>query len=105
MSQDLLQVLPLAKHHAWKYIVTLDEAWSYFSNRFDRIWLLHDELPPSFPNQTIASQKLMIPVVWNPEGFHAMQSLPKEIKWTGRYSSDNILSQTAALWDVDSHRK
>jgi hypothetical protein len=30
MSQDLLQVLQLAKSHAWKYIVTLDEAWSYF---------------------------------------------------------------------------
>jgi hypothetical protein len=25
MSQDLLQVLRLAKHHAWKYIVTLNE--------------------------------------------------------------------------------
>jgi hypothetical protein len=24
---------------------------------------------------------------------------------TGRYHSDNILSQIAALWDVDSHRK
>jgi hypothetical protein len=34
-----------------------------FSNHFDRIWLPHDELPPSFPEQTIASQKLMITIV------------------------------------------
>jgi hypothetical protein len=47
MSQDLLQVLRLAKHHAWKYIVTLDEARFYFWNHVDRIWLSHDELPPS----------------------------------------------------------
>jgi hypothetical protein len=57
MSQALLQVLRLAKHHAWKYIVTLSEAWFYFSNHFDQIWLPHDELPPSFPKQTIANQK------------------------------------------------
>jgi hypothetical protein len=63
MSQDLLQVLRLAKHHAWKYIMTLDEACFYFSNHFDRIWLLHDELSPFFPKQTIASQKSMITVV------------------------------------------
>jgi hypothetical protein len=62
-SQDLLQVLRLAKHHAWRYIVTLDEVWFDFSNPFDRIWLPHDELLPSFPKQTIASQKLMITVV------------------------------------------
>jgi hypothetical protein len=27
MSQDFLQVLRSAEHHAWKYIVTLDEVW------------------------------------------------------------------------------
>jgi hypothetical protein len=41
MSQDLLQVLRLAKHHALKYIVMLDEAWFYFSSHFDRTWLPH----------------------------------------------------------------
>jgi hypothetical protein len=55
MSQDLLQVLRLGKQHAGKYIVTLDEAWFYFPNLFNRIWPPHDELPPSFPKQTIAS--------------------------------------------------
>jgi hypothetical protein len=56
MSQRLLQVLRLAKNHACRYIVTLDEVWFYFSNPLDRTWLPHDELPPSFPKQTIASQ-------------------------------------------------
>jgi hypothetical protein len=80
MNQDLLQVLRLALHHAWKYIVPLEGAWFYCSNDFDRPWFPHDELPPSFPKQTGASQKLMITVIWNPYGFHAIQSLPKEIK-------------------------
>jgi hypothetical protein len=33
------------------------------------------------------------------------QSLPKGIKWTNRYYSDDIPSQIAALRDVGSHRK
>jgi hypothetical protein len=99
------QALQLAKHHAWQYIVTLDEAWFYFSNRFDWIWLPHDELPPSFPKQTIASQQLMITIVWNPRGFHVIQFLQKGIKWTSKYHSNTILSRIADLRDAGSHRK
>jgi hypothetical protein len=33
----------LAKHHAEKYIVSMDEGRFYFSNHFDRIWLPPDE--------------------------------------------------------------
>jgi hypothetical protein len=105
MNQDLLEVLRLAKHHACKFIVTLDKAWFYLSNHFGRIWRPHDELPPSFPNQMIANQKLMIAVVWNPHRVHLIQSLPKGIKWTNRYYSNIILSQIGALRDVYSHRK
>jgi hypothetical protein len=49
MTQDLRQVFRLAKHHIWKSIVTLDEAWFYFSAHFDGIWLPRDDLSPSFP--------------------------------------------------------
>jgi hypothetical protein len=34
-----------------------------------------------------------------------IQSLPKEIKWTSKYYSENIVSQIASLRDVGSHRK
>jgi hypothetical protein len=34
----------------------------------------------------------MIKVVWNPHGFHVIWSVPRGIKWTGRYHSNNILS-------------
>jgi hypothetical protein len=105
MSQNLVQALQLTKHHAWKYIVTLNEIWFYFSNHFDRIWLPDDELPPSFRKQTIASQKLMITIIWNPREFHVMHALPKEIQWTGRYYSNNILSQISAVQDVGNRRK
>jgi hypothetical protein len=87
------------------YTVALDEAWFCFSNHFDRIWSPHDELSSSVPKQTIASQKLMITIIWNPHRLHVTQSLSKGIKCTGRYGSDNSFSQIAALRDVGSHRK
>jgi hypothetical protein len=34
-----------------------------------------------------------------------IQSLPKGIKWTGKYHSDNIVPQIAAFRNVGSHRK
>jgi hypothetical protein len=76
------------------------------SNRFNQISLPHDELPPSCPKQTIANQKLMMTVAWNPHGFHVIQSLPEGSKWTGRYYSDTILYQIAAFpaWEIIEKR-
>jgi len=31
MSKELLKLLESMRHHSWKYIVTLDEAWFYLS--------------------------------------------------------------------------
>jgi hypothetical protein len=105
MSQGLFQVLRLASTMLGNILLHWTKPGLIFQIIFDRIWLPHDELPPSFPKQEIAGQKLMALVVWNPYGFHVIQSLPKGIKWTGRYYSDNIFSEIAALRYVGSHRK
>jgi hypothetical protein len=105
MTQDLLQILRSAKHYAWKYIVTLDEAWFYFSNHFDPIWLPQDGLPPSFPKQTIESQKRMITVIWNSHGFHLINPSPKESGGQADTLQIIFFSQISALRDVGSRRK
>jgi hypothetical protein len=43
MSKELLKLLESMRHHSWKYIVTLNEAWFYLSifllitNQFDSV--------------------------------------------------------------------
>jgi hypothetical protein len=61
----------------WKYLVTLDEAWFYFSNQHEQIWLPDQEGPPTIQRQTISTPKTMLTVVWNPHGFHLVSLLPK----------------------------
>jgi hypothetical protein len=65
------------QHQGWKYLVTLDEAWFYFSNQHEQIWLPDQEDPPKIQRQTISSPKAMLTVVWNPHGFHLVSLLPE----------------------------
>jgi histone-lysine N-methyltransferase SETMAR len=77
--------------------VTLDEAWLYFSNQHEQLWLPEDEDPPINARPTIESPKTMLTVVWNPHGFHVIKVLPRGCKWTSQYYIDNIRPEICAL--------
>jgi hypothetical protein len=46
-SKRLLDLLSSVQHQGCKYHVTLDEAWFYFSNQHEQIWLPDQEDPPT----------------------------------------------------------
>jgi hypothetical protein len=58
-----LDLLGSVQHHGWKYLVTLDDAWFYFSNQHEQIWFPDQEDPPTIQRQTISSPKTMLTVV------------------------------------------
>jgi hypothetical protein len=76
-SKRLLDLLGSVQHQGWKYFVTLDEVWFYFSSQHEQIWLPDQEDPPTIQQQTISNPKTMLTVVWNPHGFHLVSLLPK----------------------------
>jgi hypothetical protein len=88
-----LDLLGSVQHQGWKYLVTLDEAWFYFSNQHEQIWFPDQEYPPTIQQQTISSPKTMLTVVWNPHGFHLVSFLPKGQKWTSQCYIDHILPE------------
>jgi hypothetical protein len=94
-----------ATPQGWKYLVTLDEAWFYFSNQHEQIWLPDQEDPPTIQRQTISSPKTILTVVWNPHEFNVVSLLPKGQKWTSQYYADHILPETWALRDARDRRK
>jgi hypothetical protein len=100
-----LDLLGSVQHQGWKYLVTLDEAWFYFSNQHEQIWLPNQEDPPTIQRQTISSPKTMLTVVWNPHGFQLVSLLPKGQKWTSQYYIDHILPEICALRDARDRRK
>jgi hypothetical protein len=57
ISRSLLDLLHSLQHQSWKYLVTLDEAWFYFSNAHEQIWLPEDEDPPTNARPMIGSLK------------------------------------------------
>jgi hypothetical protein len=62
-SKCVLDLLSSAQHQGGKYFVTLDEAWFYFSNQHEQIWLPDQEDPPTIQRQMISSPKTMLTVV------------------------------------------
>jgi hypothetical protein len=68
-----LDLFSSVQHQGWKYLVTLDEAWFYFSNQHEQIWLPDQEHPPTIQQQTISSPKTMLTVVWIPFGISSAE--------------------------------
>jgi hypothetical protein len=100
-----LDLLGSVQHQGWKYLGALDEAWVYFSNQDEQIWLPDQEDPPTIQRQTISSPKTMLTLVWNPHGFHFVSLLPKGQKWTSQYYINHILPEICALRDTRDRRK
>jgi hypothetical protein len=100
-----LDLLGSAQHQGWEYLVILDEAWVYFSDQHEQIWLSDQEDPPTIQRKTISSPETMLTVAWNPHGFHLGSLLPKGQKWTRQYYIDHILPKICALRDAKGRRK
>jgi hypothetical protein len=100
-----LDLFGSVQHQGWKYLVTLDEAWFYFSNQYEQIWLPDQEDLPTIQRQMIGSPKTMLTVAWNPYGVHLVSLLPKGQKWTRQYYIDHILPEIYALRDATYRQK
>jgi hypothetical protein len=104
-SKRLLDTLCSVQHQGWQYLVTLDEAWFYFSNQHEQIWLPDQEDPPTIQWQMITSPKTILTVLWNPHGFHLVSLMSKGQKWTSQHYIDHILPEICALRDARDRQK
>jgi hypothetical protein len=79
-----LDLLYSLQQQDWKYIVTFDEAWFYFSNQHEQIWLAEDEYPPRNARPMISSPKhntdCVVEATWIPCG----QASTQGCKWTNQ---------------------
>jgi hypothetical protein len=55
---------------------TGDESVFDFEYVRDRLWISSLENVPNCPNRTMATEKQMLTVVWNPGGFQVVTILP-----------------------------
>jgi hypothetical protein len=92
MAIESQQVLRSAKHRAWRYDLTGDESWFYYTIDHDHIWILDGEEVLAIPRRAITSPKRMLAVFWSPLGFSLVEILPKGIHFDSQYFTSNILS-------------
>jgi hypothetical protein len=91
MVGELLRVPGGPMTHQWHDIVTLDESWVCLDTEHELMCVPPGETAPDRERQTTQSPRLMLTMVWNPIGFHAVKSLPKRTKFNAQYHVDNIL--------------
>jgi hypothetical protein len=82
------------------YPVTLDEAWFYFSNQYEQIWLPDHEDLPTIERQIITSPTTTLTMGWNPHRLHLANIRSKGQKWTHPYYIDHILPEIGDLYDA-----
>jgi hypothetical protein len=108
MSKELLKLLESMRHHSWKYILTLDDAWFdlsiflsfylsiflsfYLSTDHESIWLSAKDEAPQRERKIASSLKMMLMVVWNPHVFYLIDVLPKSSKFNAGHSITHVLS-------------
>jgi hypothetical protein len=102
-----LQMLPKLRayaHNGWHKIVTGDESWFYHEYVREGIWTAMDDNAPEVANRTIASQKSMSTVLWNPDGFQAVTILPTRQSFTAPWFIDQNLQPLIDKFFPDGQR-
>jgi hypothetical protein len=75
MSQKMLAALRVQEHNQRYNIVTGDESWFYFEYVRDRLWISPPDNTPDYPNRTIATEKHILTMFWNPDAFRVVRIL------------------------------
>jgi hypothetical protein len=95
---ELKKVLCWAKYYAWRYILTGDESWFYFTINLDHAWVPEGAVTPTRSRQTISSPTRMLTVFWSPLGFPFAQILPKGYRFNAEYFWNHILHEIDRIY-------
>jgi hypothetical protein len=90
-SIELLRCLESAQANEWQSIMTLDESWFYLWTIHETVWVQAGQQPPERVKHMIGDRKMMVTIVWNPQGFHFVDTFPKGQKFNANYYIDRIL--------------
>jgi histone-lysine N-methyltransferase SETMAR len=90
-SIELLRRLESAHANEWQSFMTLDESWFYLWTSHEIFWVQAGQQSPEMVKHMIGDRKLMVTIVWNPQGFHLVDAFPKGQKFNASYYIDRIL--------------
>jgi hypothetical protein len=77
--------------------ITLDESFFYIHTDFEHMWLPVDEAPETRERHMISSEKLMVTIAWNLDGFHVIEVLPKGQKLNADYYCSSVPTKLSTI--------
>jgi hypothetical protein len=89
-SINLKKILKSTKHREWRYFLTGDKYWFYFTIDHKTIWTRAEVAPPTISKKMISSPKRMVTIFWLPLGFRAIRVLPKGAHFDATHFRDNV---------------
>lgn len=108
-SIDLSRVIESCKHDSYRNILTGDQKWCTLKYISKGAWIFIDENAPIFDKNSIGAQKMMLTVIWNPNGFYVIDFLPQGTKYNSEYFINSILKQIfekkSLIWKNARNRK
>jgi hypothetical protein len=69
MANSMLKMIAGARHESWRYFLTGDESWFFYSTDYEQIWIPQGEKAPTRARRIISRQKVLIAICWSPLGF------------------------------------
>lgn len=92
-SRRLLEVLQEASVDDFRFLVTGDESWFFYSSPKRGLWMPDDAPAPQAQRPSHYGPKTMIVVFWNIHGAVAVAAVPKGKSATGEYFCDEVLQE------------
>jgi histone-lysine N-methyltransferase SETMAR len=90
-SIELFRRLESAQANEWQSFMTFDESWFHLWTNHETVLVQASQQPPETVKHMIGDRKMMITIVWNLQGFHLFDTLPKGQKFNTSYYIDKIL--------------
>lgn len=75
------------------FFYTGDERWFYLSTDHTLQWIPIDDVPSFKEKKMISSQKYMLTIFWNVNGFPIIKVRPDNVKFIAEYFMNQILEE------------
>ena len=92
-SAALLATLEKASKNSFRFLVTGDETWFFYTSPNNGLWLPPDAEAPTAQRDSHYAPKTMVTVFWGIKGAEIVMALPAGRRWDGDYFCDTIVSE------------
>ena len=92
-AEQLLEVLEVAEEDDFRFLVTGDESWFFYTSPKLGLWMPEDAQAPRAQRPSHYGPKTMIVVFWNIHGPLVVEAIPKGKSATGEYFRDAVIAE------------